>query len=204
MGFLRFLKRDKKEEHSADLDMPPEPPRMEGFDDLNFDMPDFGQKVPQGGDLPDFDFPKESMPVQSSKFIEPPSLPEFEEPVNAKPSLFPMHELPPTPPELPEDEDDEKSAQPAALPSISRAIPEPSKSIGMPDDGNLYVRADKYRDAISNLSQIRNSLRKSEEDIVKMDGLKNSKDKAFDRFKSSLDDLQRKLIFVDKTLFKGD
>ena len=49
----------------------------------------------------------------------------------------------------------------------------------------------------------RNDLRKSEEALMKFENIKNAKDKSFDKVKSSLEDLQKKLIFIDKTLFKG-
>ncbi len=70
--------------------------------------------------------------------------------------------------------------------------------------GSLYVRVDKFKIALDHINVIRSDLRKSEEDVMKLEGLKREKDKSFDRFKLSLDDLQKKLIFVDKTLFKGE
>ena len=52
--------------------------------------------------------------------------------------------------------------------------------------------------------QVEQELKKSEELIMKLESIKNSKDKSFDKMKSSLEDLQHKLIFIDKTLFEGD
>ena len=51
---------------------------------------------------------------------------------------------------------------------------------------------------------MRSDLKKSEEVLNKLEGIKNSKDKSFDKMRASLDDLQKKLIFIDKTLFKGE
>ena len=51
---------------------------------------------------------------------------------------------------------------------------------------------------------IRSDLRKSEEALLKLEQMKGAKDRSYDKFKASLDDLQKKLIFIDKTLFKGD
>ena len=50
----------------------------------------------------------------------------------------------------------------------------------------------------------RGNLRKSEEALAKMESIKSAKDKSFDKIRASLDDLQKKLVYVDKILFKGD
>ena len=68
----------------------------------------------------------------------------------------------------------------------------------------MYVRVDKFKAALQNIGIIRGNLRKSEEAVMKLENIKNAKDRSFDKVKSSLDDLQKKLIFVDKTLFKGE
>ena len=67
-----------------------------------------------------------------------------------------------------------------------------------------YVRVDRFRATLQNIGMIKGNLRKSEEILIKLENIKNAKDMSFDKVKSSLDDLQRKLIFVDKTLFKGE
>ena len=68
----------------------------------------------------------------------------------------------------------------------------------------VYVRIDSFKAVLDNINMIRSSARKSDESVIRLEGIKNSKDRAFDRVKSSLADLQKKLIFIDKTLFKGD
>ena len=67
-------------------------------------------------------------------------------------------------------------------------------------EGNL----DFLKDDIHIIGFDGGNLKKSEEALMKMESIKNAKDKSFDNVKSSLEDLQRKLIFVDKTLFKGE
>ena len=68
----------------------------------------------------------------------------------------------------------------------------------------VYVRVDRFKAVLDSISMIRSSARKSDESLIRLESIKNSKDRAFDRVKSSLADLQKKLIFIDKTLFKGD
>ena len=68
----------------------------------------------------------------------------------------------------------------------------------------VYVRIDKFKAALGSINTIRSDLRKSEETLAKLESLKLSKDKSLDNAKSFMEDLHKKLIFIDKTLFKGE
>jgi len=68
----------------------------------------------------------------------------------------------------------------------------------------VYVRVEDFKAMLGTINIIRNDLRKSDEALMKLENIKNSKDKSFDRIKLHLDDLQKKLIFVDKTLFEEE
>ena len=208
MGFLKFLKREKKEEHQEDLDLPPAPPKMDGFDDMNFDFPDMDSgKMPPDDRMPEFDFPKANSGQFNKNVPDLPDFSDFEKDYMPSP-LAPANDLPPTPPELPEHDEEKMDYAFAVKPSQPKTeIEAPGQSRKEADifEGkNLYLRVEKYRAVLDNISSIKSGLRKSEEDLLKIEGIKSSKDRVFERFKSSLDDLQRKIIFVDKTLFKGD
>ena len=60
VGFFKFLKRDKEQGNDAELDLPPAPPPLEGFeDDKNVNFPEFPQiSAPKDDDFK-FDFPEE-------------------------------------------------------------------------------------------------------------------------------------------------
>ena len=74
----------------------------------------------------------------------------------------------------------------------------------MPAARTIYVKVDKFKAALGCINIVRSDLRKSEEALAKLENIKQSKDKSFDIAKSYLDDLQKKIIFIDKTLFKGE
>src|SRR3989338_8685683 len=77
VGFLKFLKREKKQEVSEDFDLPPEPPPMEGFEGKEHEMPDFG-KISAPDDFPKFDFPEndEFPQINDSKSQFEPGFPD--------------------------------------------------------------------------------------------------------------------------------
>ena len=213
MGFLKFLKREKRAD-TNELDLPPEPPPLEGFEDKqDFELPeikadDFDMSKFDAPDAGKTDYPSYEPKMPEMKDEDMPDFPEFPEmeeepkapaepqmqfqPLAAPPAVQPM----PTEKEVPESEPQHMQRRGLfhheRVPREVRARKE------------VYVRVDRFKAVLDNISMIRSSARKSDEALMRLEDIKNSKDRAFDRVKSSLADLQKKLIFIDKTLFKGD
>ncbi len=218
MGFLKFLKREKKQDFD-ELDMPPEPPPIDGFEgqqpgsdkdfgdfdkDLNFDFPELDENA----EVPEMKFnldePEEKMPVQEGNY------PDFPQ-IGSKP----MADIPPiTAPlmaEQPELQPFEVLEEPAAE---EQHLSSPKMSGGLfrhrpvmrerPAGKTIYVKVDSFKAMLGTINMARNSLKASEDALAKLENIKMSKDKSFDKVKISLEDLQKKLIFIDKTLFKGE
>ncbi|MBI2649781.1 hypothetical protein HYX04_00540 [Candidatus Woesearchaeota archaeon] len=222
MGFLKFLKREKKDTLD-ELDLPPAPPVLEGFEGDMPELPDF----PDFGDekisapkeeMPDFNFPEEEQNAPESKEDAMPEFPGFpEQEENPMPPIKPIKAsfaVPETMPSMPEQEgiaeeqpaEKEQAIPPDAYPKIAGRLFSHEKMVlrERPSAKTIYVSVDNFKATLGSISMVRSDLRKSEESLVKLESIKNAKDKSFDRMKSSLDDLQRKLIFVDKTLFKDE
>ena len=223
VGFLKFLKREKKDTLD-ELDLPPAPPSLEGFEDSMPELPDF----PDFGDekisapkeeMPKFDFPEEEQNAPALGKEDPmefPSFPEMEEkPMPIQP--FNMPQQFPEPQPMPEPEqniiaeeqpaEEEQEAMPSeAYPKAAgRLFSHEKRALRQrPTSKTIYVSVDNFKATLGSINMVRSDLRKSEEALMKLESIKNAKDKSFDKMKSSLDDLQRKLIFVDKTLFKGE
>lgn len=237
MGFLKFLKREKKEDALEELDLPPEPPPLEGFNE-NIpelpDFPDFGEeKISAKEEMPKFDFPEEeenTLDRGKESMPEFPSFPEMEE--NPMPPISPITAVPQIPvpepsivaersesdlgergtmpePQAPEEyqaPEEEHPLSPEAYPKIGRRIFEHERRVmrERPRAKTIYVKVDNFKAMLGTINIVRSDLRKSDEALTKLESIKNGKDKSFDKVKSSLDDLQKKLIFIDKTLFKGE
>ena len=218
MGFLKFLKREKKNEGN-ELDLPPAPPSLEGFDEHDI-MPgledtkisagaqDFGPPQEHEFDFSkDMDFDLDSDTGKGNKMPEFPEMTDFDEDaqktaqpaVPAAPLQSPVMDI-----EEPEEapEESEHEAEPKS-PDYQKA----AKRYLFPERRHArqqtFVKVDRFKTVLDNISMIRSDLRKSEEALLKLENMKGSKDRSYDKFKSSLDDLQKKLIFIDKTLFKG-
>ena len=68
----------------------------------------------------------------------------------------------------------------------------------------IFVNVNTYRDALDCVNQIRNRVKDGENYLQRLDDIKNSKDKYFEQFRAKLEDLQRKNIYVDKSLFERE
>ena len=216
MGFLKFLKREKKHDVN-ELDLPPEPPPLDGFEDKqDFEFPeikdsgDFDMiKFDSAGDKADASGYEHKMP-ENEDMPDFPKFPEMEEAPEASPepemSYIPsqrpsapamaIRQMPPAPQEEMPDSEPQHMQR--------RRLFHHEKKLERPAIREVYVRVDRFKAALDSINMIRSSVRKSDEALMKLENIKNAKDRSFDRVKSSLEDLQKKLIFIDKTLFKGD
>lgn len=224
MGFLKFLKREAKKDSLDELDLPPAPPPLDdagkdfgaGFGGEMPELPDFpelDEKISAPDKMPKFDFPEEEKMPDMGKYISDfPSFPEMEEemPAPPNPATAPVTEpaaQPVSPISQQEPEPVYKEIEPfQSYPkSAGKLFSHETKSLRQhPDAKAIYVRIDNFKATLGNINILRNDLRKSEEVLNKLETIKNSKDKSFDKVRASLDDLQKKLIFIDKTLFKSD
>ena len=230
MGFLKFLKREKKREDFEDLDLPPAPPPLEGtqtefgttfsgFDEKMQEFPEFPDLKEEklSEEPPNFDFPEleEKMPEleQDDSMPELPSFPEIEEgPMQPIAPIRVPEQMPSMPEQMPEAEEKEIAQEETKIepsetyPRTGRRLFEHEKRLfrERPKAKTIYIKVENFKAMLGSINMVRGDLRSSEEALMKLENIKSSKDKSFDKIKSSLDDLQKKLIFVDKTLFKGD
>ncbi|MEK6946818.1 MAG: hypothetical protein AABX32_04390, partial [Nanoarchaeota archaeon] len=199
MGFFKFLKRDSKQGNEAELDLPPVPPPLEGFeDDKDANLPEFPQiDAPKEDDFK-FDFPEYDKMPDMGKEEDMPEFPDLggldEEPTpnmnmpQAQKMVPSFSQAPPMPQPVPDfnqspqmpsgasaidvSQQDSQSAQPAHQ-AKHREHMRAGKAIRSGE--SLYVRVDKFKTALDHISAIRGDLRKSEEDVMKLESLKHEK-----------------------------
>lgn len=66
----------------------------------------------------------------------------------------------------------------------------------------LFVEVSMYKAMLDEATQSANILKDDEEICLRLDDFEMDFDKEYAKFQKSLEDIQRKLIFCDKTLFK--
>ena len=204
MGFLKFLKKKEKDVSlDESLDIPPPPPAIKPI------LPKPGM---EGGelpkDLPSFKFGEETPPTES-KLPELPKEEMHDLDIPSFPSLEEEHEFTPKPPMKEHEPDfplpDKESMEPEEEPEheYTGSVAE-RRHLGRMPKGPHHIRLDKFKETLKNINKIRSDLKKSDDilhNLVKSIGEEGS---GFEKWKNSMGDIQKKLIFVDKTLFKGD
>jgi len=162
------------------------------------------------GDLPSF-------PVDTDKIKEPikteeRELPRFEKDSTVKdfvtssePSKPFLHKIPQEFEPLPSFEEEPFETKPLFRGEI-KSVDKPVH-FGLHEEVRkpLYIRTDQFRNTKSSVGSLKNKLKEADEILYRMDNLKEEQDSQFELFHKKIEDIQRKLIYVDKTIFeKGD
>lgn len=117
-------------------------------------------------------------PTQSSAAIreaQPEKMPEF--------PPMPREDIPPAVPPLAF-----KSQERAMMPSAGRR--------------DLFVDVSEYSKVMDELEKIKSLIAKGQDTLNDLMSMKSEEDSQLDRWKNTLEEMERKLLFVDKTLFE--
>ena len=196
------------EQQQPEMDLPPQAPKQQDLP--NSEMPDFPQ-LPDFEELhePNMDIPPISMPdggFEDHEDLHDYSMPlEEEKPMAEEQPLLDDFEIPKA--QKPQD-----FSEPLAQP-IQRSAPviEKKRLFAPRNDSlsqqarpeSLYIRVDKFRTILGSVNTIRGDLKKYENSIGNLQNISNSKNASSEKIKLMLNDLQKKIIFIDRTLFKG-
>ncbi|MBD3354675.1 hypothetical protein GF361_01665 [Candidatus Woesearchaeota archaeon] len=130
----------------------------------------------------------------------------------APPSKKDMPEFP-TPKEIPEfRKEGAKIERPQPKKSASsierierKAVTSQKKELEERDDLKLkkpiFVYLDSYKEIMKEVNQINNTLKEGDDSLKRVAEFKEDEDEEFSRWESQIKDIQKKLIYADKTLF---
>lgn len=188
----------KKKKPKARLEMPP-PPEKEDIGEI----PELEKEaLPEIGtgkmEIPD-KFHEVKFPIEEAE--EPGELeeikfepePKAETPVEGAEDVFkPVSEVAkpeiPEMPELPE------------IPELEKKGEELIKHV-MPQ-GPVFVKSNDFQDVLAKITQIKQNVQQTEDIFNKLNDIKNEKDQIFGQWKESLEDVQRKLLYIEKALYE--
>ena len=71
---------------------------------------------------------------------------------------------------------------------------------GMP----VFVRIEEYKDVLDIINMIKSKIEDAKETLGKINGLKNEEDAELELWHTGLEEVERKIMFVDKTLFEPE
>jgi|GEM_PF-3599266 len=188
-----------KKSRNVELELPPPPPPVSDEESNNFEMPPLPQaaarqKMPFELNLEEFE--KELPPV-----------PDLEELKSDMPTLKELGKNEIQRLEFPEikeeSSDEEVSAGPIKdLETEEESEQEEEQPRRMVTEGPIYLNVGSYKDVIENINSIKNKVKESEDYMQRLNEVKNAKDKYFEQLRVKLEDLQRKSLYIDKSLFE--
>ena len=118
---------------------------------------------------------------------------------------------PPTSEELPEVKSPEKPIKSVDVPASAvddiekKAINEQQEVLDERDElklhKSIFVSLESYKDMVDEIALMNNLVKENEDILIRVDDFKEDEDKEYKKWESQLKDIQKKLIFADKTLF---
>jgi hypothetical protein len=69
--------------------------------------------------------------------------------------------------------------------------------------GPLYVPVEDYKAVLDGTEHVRNNLKEATDVLGRLNELKNEEDREFEKWRGELEDIQRKLTYVDKIIFES-
>jgi hypothetical protein len=129
-------------------------------------------------------------------------LPAFPEPQMKPLPKFDFEEKPKNLPEFPEIKEmppEERFYEEESVYEVGKEVEELKERAPVKP---VFVDVEHFKDILDDLNSTKLDLKEGMEIMQKLEEIKLEKDKNFDKWKSQLEDIQRKLIFIDKTLFE--
>ncbi len=65
----------------------------------------------------------------------------------------------------------------------------------------LFIDVNVFRNIVDEIALVQNTLKEADDSLARLDEFKEDEDKEFKRWLNDVQDVQKKLIYVDKTLF---
>jgi hypothetical protein len=191
MALFGFLKKGKAKAVAM-----PEPPKPPAGMQLRIELPKSGRHAD--------DLEKTISPLGTPLFPEIPKLelPELE-PAEGEKGIPPVQlEVPmlePVPEHLPEIEEFETPAEvPEELPELESFAYEPRAK-----KAPLFINVGIYSEMIEQLNTTRAKLNEYASAATRVIEARARKDAAMEKWRNSLEDIERKLLAIDKILFEG-
>lgn len=214
LGKPPMLKPSQSVSRAQQLQDMPAPPNPDNF---STQVPeDVTAVAPEDIHLPDMptgepDLPQlPEMPEESITAEEP--MPQSDEDVPAPPAIFSDTSFYETPDEIKhlikERQEikarmrEEKASEDEDWRTEAPGSRGDDKPIKMRDiKGPLFVDIESFRTMLTDIETVRNDIKTSEIILQHLQEIKNSKDKELERWVTQLEDIQKKINYVDKVLF---
>jgi len=197
MGVFDFLKKEKPDQQMMG-GLPP--PQIPASNDLGIPQPPLDESPL---------FPE--LPVSEEINDEPLSMPEVPSIEENAPDKIPALEDLPEAPTFSQEEEkikrprlEEEPFQAQARTQRFEPIVARREEVVMSHKikGPLFAKLDDYREVLGDVETIKNNLKNTDNNFIKLNDYRSEQDKLFEHLNEEFEDMQRKLVYVDKILFE--
>lgn len=179
--FDKLLGKRGNKDSGVGIPPPPAPPEY--------------NKPMQNNDLPNLVPEPPSYPKPENSAVIPPDIQEISSGEESR-----MPKLEDISPSVQEIKETQVQDMPAAQQETSELRIE--KHAVMPGKP-LFIRVGDYREVLQGTANIKSHLKEADSVIQRVNELKDEQEKEFNRWKSIIEDINRKMIYVDKVLFES-
>lgn len=67
----------------------------------------------------------------------------------------------------------------------------------------IFVKVDKYEDVLDTMNTIKSKVNEIKSTLAKVNELKNSEDAELEAWQTSVDDIEKKVLYADGVLFRS-
>jgi len=200
MAFLGIGKRKKT--HLPPLDMIKVPMPNTSAEELK--LPDL-PSLPDLPPLPDLNLSTQDLAPSMQLGSPEKPLEELELPELKSTELPPMPDLPPLPelPPMPEDQKPRKLKLIKKMPKFEKLPPLDKRKYQFPGIKPLFVESNDYKSILTGINTVKRRIKEAEVIFDNLQILKKDQEKLFKTWQNELEDIQRKLVYVDKTIFEA-
>ncbi|MFP4424204.1 MAG: hypothetical protein ACLFP2_03140 [Candidatus Woesearchaeota archaeon] len=71
-------------------------------------------------------------------------------------------------------------------------------------DAPVFVRIDEYKDVLDVIELVKTKIKESKTTLARINELKNTEDAEIETWTNELDEVERKIEFIDRTLFEPE
>lgn len=216
MDFLKIFKN----KNSQEPDLPPMPEEFSIKSKMNtisnlpsFDtnsppmpdllpMPDMQANEPSSPfpDLPPMPSPEELTPRFTPS--EPVNTQEIPQPLNLDTSFQEPQKNQVSTPRV--DSSFQFPELDAGISSMKSEFNIPAPKLNPIEEHEVFVSMDNYKQILDDISTIKSDIKRSDDIFTRLNEIKNIKNEKFEKWKDKLEDIQRKLVYIEKTLYEDD
>jgi hypothetical protein len=202
----------KKKPMGSGLDIPPAPPPVKVTKQVAAAPPkEFEPEKPEFPTMPDIPPPPGKLPSFEEGLEKEKSLPPIKERIRKEVPPPPMEDIPPPPPSAkmrpkpappPRPVHAEAPPQMPSFEAVEEEISSEERAeMGAHAHGPIFVRADNYKYVLDELSVARNIAKESSDIFTRIADMGSVSEQHYERWRLCLEDVERKMLFVDKSLF---